>query len=187
MKTFILFLAFLINATAWVTPRVFTGNSKMKFRNSPTSLKMSIAVFGATGGTGGEVAYQAMQRGEAVTCLVRDKSRLVVPVCSGGDSAGTALEGVANVVEGTVTSQDDVNKVFEGQDVTGVVIALGGKSKDVGPTMLQDGTTCIINACKQFGVKRISVVTSIGAGDSESQAPFFFQSTHVHGDEKHFH
>ena len=61
------------------------------------------------------------------------------------------------------------------QDVTGVVVALGGKTKDVGPTMLTDGTTCIINACKKYGVKRIAVVTSIGAGDSENQAPFFFK------------
>jgi len=98
-----------------------------------------------------------------------------VPTCSGGDYAGSPLEGVANVVVGTVTSQEDVNKVFEGNDVTGVVVALGGKTKDVGETMLQDGTACIVNACKQYGVKRISVVTSIGAGDSEKQAPFFFK------------
>merc|ERR1712046_167523 len=29
--------------------------------------------------------------------------------------------------------------------------------------------------CKANGIKRISVVTSIGAGDSENQAPFFFK------------
>ena len=65
-----------------------------------------------------------------------------------------------------VTNQADVDKVFEGQDVEGVVIALGGKTKDVGPTMLTDGTKCVIDACKKYGVKRIAVVTSIGCGDS---------------------
>jgi len=30
-------------------------------------------------------------------------------------------------------------------------------------------------ACKKYGVKRVVVVTSIGAGDSESQAPFMFK------------
>ena len=41
--------------------------------------------------------------------------------------------------------------------------------------MLTDGTRCIVDACNRFGVKRIAVVTSIGAGDSENQAPFFFK------------
>lgn len=50
-----------------------------------------------------------------------------------------------------------------------MVVALGGKSSDVGETMLTDGTTNIINECIKNGVKRISVVTSIGAGDSENQ------------------
>ena len=30
-------------------------------------------------------------------------------------------------------------------------------------------------ACKKFGVKRVAIVTSIGAGDSENQAPFMFK------------
>ena len=56
-----------------------------------------------------------------------------------------------------------------------MVVALGGKTKDVGPTMLQDGTANIIAACKANGVKRISVVTTIGAGDSMEQAPWAFR------------
>ena len=65
--------------------------------------------------------------------------------------------------------------MFAGGDVSGVVVALGGKTSDVGPTMLTDGTRNVIEACVANGVKRISVVTSIGAGDSEGQAPFFFK------------
>jgi len=34
-----------------------------------------------------------------------------------------------------------VEKVFEGGDVEGVIISLGGKTKDVGPTMLTDGAS----------------------------------------------
>lgn len=55
-----------------------------------------------------------------------------------------------------------------------MVIALGGKTKDVGPTMLQDGTAAIVRQMEARGVRRIAVVTSIGAGDSEGQAPFVF-------------
>jgi hypothetical protein len=38
---------------------------------------------------------------------------------------------------------------------TGVVIALGGKTKDVGVTMLTDGTTNVITAMKAVGLKRV--------------------------------
>jgi hypothetical protein len=90
-------------------------------RSARTSPRMSIAVFGATGGVGGEVAFQALGRGESVRCLVRDKARLKVPLGSGGASAGMPLVNDAMAVfEGTVTSASDVAKVFESGDVTGV-------------------------------------------------------------------
>ena len=37
------------------------------------------------------------------------------------------------------------------------------------------GTSNIITAMKESGISRVAVVTSIGAGDSEKQAPFFFK------------
>ena len=83
-------------------------------------VKMSLAVFGATGGVGSEVAFQALGKGEVVRALVRDKSRLTVPPGSGGAAAGTPLVNEAlTVFEGTVTSAADVAKVFESGDVTG--------------------------------------------------------------------
>lgn len=64
--------------------------------------------------------------------------------------------------------------VFENK-IDGVIVALGGKTSDVGDTMLTDGTNNIMSAMKDNGVKRIAVVTSIGAGDSKDQAPFAFK------------
>lgn len=40
---------------------------------------------------------------------------------------------------------------------------------------LAKGTRNIITAMKEKGVRRVAAVTSIGAGDSEQQAPFFFK------------
>eukprot|EP00966_Prymnesium_polylepis_P066070 1533049-Prymnesium_polylepis.2 len=95
-----------------------------------------------------------------------------VPVGSGGASAGSPLTNDAlTVFPGSVTDKAAVDKCFEGQGVTGVVVALGGKTKDVGPTMLQDGTANVISACLANGVKRIAVVTTIGAGDVRSRSP----------------
>jgi len=78
------------------------------------------------------------------------------------------------VIGGSATNPADVAKVFE-NDIDGVIIALGGKTADVGDTMLTDGTKLVIDAMKEKGVKRLAVVTSIGAGDSKDQAPFFFK------------
>lgn len=54
--------------------------------------------------------------------------------------------------------------------------ALGGRTKAVGPTMLTDGTSTIINAMHKYGVKKVAVVTSIGCGDSEKKAPWKFRA-----------
>mmetsp|Transcript_8057 Transcript_8057/g.22210 ORF Transcript_8057/g.22210 Transcript_8057/m.22210 type:complete len:246 (-) Transcript_8057:284-1021(-) len=140
--------------------------------------KPHIAVFGATGGVGSESAYQALERGAKVSVLCRSPSKLVVPPGSGGAAAGSKLASDRlRVVQGDVTSASDVSSVFEGADepITGCVVALGGKTSEVGKTMLTDGTTNIINSMKSNDVKRVSVVTSIGAGDSFDQAPFAFK------------
>jgi len=79
------------------------------------------------------------------------------------------------MIQGDVTRKADVDKVFAAGKVDGVIVALGGKTSDVGETMLTDGTTNVIAAMKENNVKRIAVVSSIGVGDSKSQAPFAFK------------
>merc|ERR1719217_472590 len=77
--------------------------------------------------------------------------------------------------QGSVLNREDVDDVFEGKDITGVVVALGGKTREVGLTLLRDGTSHIIPACIKYGVKRIAVVSTIGAGDTMDQAPWTFK------------
>lgn len=135
----------------------------------------TIAVIGASGLTASECVYQALKEGDTVIGLTRNPSNVVVPKGSGGDSAGKAIDDPnLTMIGGDVTNPDDVAKIFE-TPVDGVIVALGGKTADVGETMLTDGTTNVINAMKDKGVKRLAVVTSIGAGDSKDQAPFFFK------------
>lgn len=42
--------------------------------------------------------------------------------------------------------------------------------------MLTDGTNNVIMSMKKRNIKRVAVVTSIGAGDSENQAPLVFKA-----------
>ncbi|CAE8609626.1 unnamed protein product [Polarella glacialis] len=134
-----------------------------------------IAVFGATGLTGREAVYQALQRGLEVRVLARNPSKLLSPLGSAGTEADQLMsDPKLTVIQGDVTKLEDVEEVLK-SGVTGVVVALGGKTADVGETMLTDGTSNIIAAMKRIDAKRVAVVTSIGAGDSENQAPFFFK------------
>jgi nucleoside-diphosphate-sugar epimerase len=135
----------------------------------------TIAVFGASGLTGSECVYQALKDGDNVIGLTRNPNKLVIPKGSGGADADKPLkDSKLTMIAGDVTKKSDVDRVFA-TPIDGVIVALGGKTKDVGETMLTDGTKNVIAAMKEKGVKRLAVVTSIGAGDSESQAPFFFK------------
>jgi nucleoside-diphosphate-sugar epimerase len=118
---------------------------------------------------------QALKRGAKVTVLARTPSKMVQPPGSGGADEGKPISDPnLTVVQGDVCNAADVAKVITG-DVTGVVVSLGGKTKDVGKTMLTDGTLNVINAMKSANVQRVAVVTSIGAGDSADQAPLVFR------------
>lgn len=137
----------------------------------------SIAVFGGSGKLGSECVFQGLKMGERMCTLTRSPLRKVtVPPGSGGKDAGSDISDPnLKVYQGSVTNQKDVNKVFEENDVKSVIIALGGRTKDVGKSLLCDGTRCIIKAMKDHNVKRVAVVTSIGTGDSIQQAPLMFK------------
>ena len=100
--------------------------------------------------------------------------KVEIPQGSGGAKAGQPLtDPNLTMIAGDVTKPADVAKVFEAGSVDGVVVALGGKTSDVGDTMLTVGTQNVIDAMKKNDVKRMSVVTSIGAGDSKVRFFFF--------------
>ncbi|KAL3943835.1 MAG: hypothetical protein SGBAC_002086 [Bacillariaceae sp.] len=152
------------------------GSSAVPGVRSESSLCMAtVAVIGASGLTSTECIYQALKEGHKVVGLTRNAGNVKIPKGSGGADAEKAFtDPNLKIITGDVTKRSDVDKVFE-DDIDGVIVALGGKTADVGETMLTDGTKNVIAAMKDRGVKRISVVTSIGAGDSENQAPFFFK------------
>lgn len=142
------------------------------------NLRMStIAVFGGTGKTGRECVWQALKQGHNVVVLARDPNRMLTPLGSTGKEAALS-DARLKVIQGSVTDPAAVSKVFAAasDDLIGTIVALGGKTKDVGKTMLTDGTKNIILEMKKTNAKRISVVTSIGTGDSEKQAPMMFKA-----------
>ena len=67
--------------------------------------------------------------GNDVVVLARDPAKMLIPVGSGGTKADTLLsDPKLKVIQGDVTLQSDVDKVFESipkNDLLGVVVALG--------------------------------------------------------------
>lgn len=110
---------------------------------------MNVLVFGPTGGTGDAVMRGAVARGHAVTVFSRSK----VSGCPRG----------VQILEGDVFDGAAVARATVGRDA--VISALGTKAwrhTDV----CSVGTRHIVAGMQAAGVRRLIVVSSIGAGDS---------------------
>ena len=112
---------------------------------------MKLAIFGATGGTGTELVKQALERGHSVTAFVRSPAQLA--------DKGEGL----TIVTGDIHNLTDVERSIQGQDA--VICALG--ARDLKKTMIRTaGTVNIINAMKKNKVRRLSIVSAMGVGES---------------------
>ena len=155
---------------ASVRARAAPGSNRVNIARSPKPIVVAkatpaessnVVVLGGTGGTGSECVVQALKRGAKVTVLARDPSKMTTPPGTGGAAEGTPLSDPnLTVVKGNVSNAADVAKVIT-KDTTGIVVSLGGKTKDVGATMLTDGTTMltdgttnVINAMKAAGIDK---------------------------------
>ena len=109
---------------------------------------MKITVLGATGGVGGEVVKQALERGWDVTAVVRDPARLQVP----------ARERLDVVVAG-LAEQEQLTTAVKGRDA--VLSALGSRERKP-TTVCADGARVAITAARATGVRRLLVVSASG-------------------------
>jgi len=175
----VIFLLFgSVHVTFSFRPTTISSLSLRRQGQSTTSLDATIAVIGASGLLASECVYQCLKAGDNVIGLTRNPQNVVVPNGSGGDDKGKPMDvagGSLKLIGGDVTNKDTVDRLFSENNIDGCIISLGGKTKEVGDTMLQVGTANVVNAMKSNNVKRLAVVSSIGVGDSENQAPFFFK------------
>lgn len=111
-----------------------------------------ILIIGATGGTGRQLVAQALERGYAVTAMVRDPARLQVE------------HPQLTIRQGDVLDAASVEAAMRDQDA--VVSALG-HTRFFQPTRIQsDGTRHLLQAMKANGVRRLVCETALGIGDS---------------------
>ncbi|GAA4418267.1 NAD(P)H-binding protein [Georgenia halophila] len=121
---------------------------------------MRIALFGASGGTGRQIAGQALERGHAVTAMVRDESSFDAAFIRTNDKLGLEVLDVMDPAA--------VAKSIAGHDA--VASALGPREK--GPTTVQsDATRAILEAMTATSVRRLVVVSAAGF-HTEGDDPF---------------
>jgi uncharacterized protein YbjT (DUF2867 family) len=120
---------------------------------------MRVLVLGATGGTGRATVRQLRQLGHLPVALVR--------------SAGKAGEVDATLVEGDARDEAALDGALANCDA--VISALGTPASPFRQvTLLSVATRSLVAAMRRRGVRRLVVITGIGAGDSRGHGGFLF-------------
>ena len=127
---------------------------------APRQHPSRILVVGATGGTGRQLVTQALERGYAVTALVRDPSRLRID------------HPKLMVMQGDVLDEGSVEAAVRGQEA--VLSALGHKRYFHPTRILSEGTRNILRAMEIHGVHRLVCETSLGIGDSAGRMGLYY-------------
>ena len=151
-----LFLVLFIGGVALTTEaRLPTDTFALQpMSQSPiTSNSTSVLIFGATRNTGLMVAQLLKARGDNVTAFVRPTSNIA------------ELEKLdVDRVVGDAMDIETVRAAFAGRNYTAVLTTIGCYSCE--PPVDYQGNANVIQAAKEAGVRRLVLVTTIGAGDS---------------------
>jgi len=113
-----------------------------------------IAVFGATGLTGGLVVRRALAQGHEVVALVRDPARM------------TLEHPALAVIGGSPTASSDVERCVQGADAVIHCLGIGGKGDGRPTTLVSDSVKAVLGAMQRHGVPRIVCMSNVGAGGS---------------------
>ncbi len=125
---------------------------------------MNILIIGASRGTGAEAVKRALQGGHAVTAFARNPGKLEL-----NDARLTR-------VSGDFHQADSVARAMPGHDaviVTASVTSIREFKKN--PRYFSLGTSYVIDAMKQHGIKRLSVLSAFGTGNSRRAANWFLE------------
>jgi uncharacterized protein YbjT (DUF2867 family) len=115
---------------------------------------MKLALFGATGLTGGLVLSQALEQGHEVTVLVREPSRV------------SLSHSRLTVLGGSPTVSEDVERCVRRTDAVIHCLGIGGKGDGRPTTLVSDSVKVVLAAMAKHGVPRIVCMSNVGAGSS---------------------
>jgi putative NADH-flavin reductase len=108
---------------------------------------MKITVFGASGRTGLQLVFQALNQGHEVTAFARRAGKVTI-----------AHKNI-RIIQGELTDYGQVKQAIEGRDV---VICTLGVDKNKPSIVLSEGTRTILKAMVECRVKRFICMSSAG-------------------------
>lgn len=117
---------------------------------------MNIALFGASGNIGGQIAQEALARGHKVTAIAREPSTHDL---APGISENPALR----TVKGDILNPADVARAAAGHDA---VVSAYGPGAEGSPQTIPEAARSLLVGVPRAGVKRLLVVG--GAGSLEA-------------------
>jgi uncharacterized protein YbjT (DUF2867 family) len=117
---------------------------------------MRLLVLGATGGVGSRLVAQALTAGHEVTAQTR--------------TAGRAPAGAAEAV-GLPTDPAFLAATLPGHDAVAFCVGVDTLGAT---TLFSDAARALIPAMTAAGVRRIAVLTGIGAGDTKGHGGWFY-------------
>lgn len=117
-----------------------------------------ILVLGATGGTGRLVVAQALERGHAVTALVRDPQRLSL-----------ASDRLRLVTGDVMRAEHGLDAAVEGQDA--VICALGVGRSFTSGGLIATAAPRLVRAMEGRGVRRLVFTSAFGVGITRRDMP----------------
>lgn len=152
-----LFLA--LGIVLYATMRQNLPNDTFELTPPATIGNLNVLVFGGTRNTGLEVVKLLTVRGEKVTAFVRETS----------DRSHLEPLGVEFVV-GDAMDSGTIAKAFAQSDFDAVITTIGNIRAKPAPDYI--GNANIFDAAVAAGVKRVIMISTVGAGDSKEAAPW---------------
>ena len=145
---------------------------------------MRILLLGANGRTGTAVISEALQRGHTISALVRRPETLA-----------THANNVS-ITTGSPLSTEDITKTFasapQSDPIKAVISALNnGRTSDnpwakpTAPTnLMADSVRNCVTVMKDYGVKKVVVLGTVGVGSSTATRPWWFNWIIAHSNLK---
>ncbi|MBL7979877.1 MAG: NAD(P)H-binding protein [Bacteroidetes Order II. Incertae sedis bacterium] len=123
---------------------------------------MKVTIFGATGFSGQGILAEALKQGHEITILVRDASKVSIKHKN------------LTIVEGNVLDPQTVASVLNHQEAVIQCLGVGGKGDGKPTTFISDATKIIVDEMQKQNIKRLIVMSNVGAGNSIAFQPWFF-------------
>jgi putative NADH-flavin reductase len=129
---------------------------------------VKLVVLGASGGVGRLLARGALDRGHAVTAVVRPSSDLDLP------PAVDVLRGALDDAAFLTAALQGADAVLSGLGLRVAGLAPWHRPDD--PTFLDRHGAALLEAMRRAGVERLAWVSAGGAGDSYAKTPAAFRA-----------